>query len=444
MRDPAVRRQFKASYLPILVGLLLLLQLLSPYKGWVILLAGLGGAWLVSHLWARSLANGLELRREMRFGWRQVGDHLQECFTLVNKGWAPAHWVAVLDHSNLPGYQVSTARPIGARALIHWFKRGVCSRRGLYTLGPTTLQASDPFGFYAVSLHYAATYTMMVMPPVVHLPTIDVAPGGRASEGRRLTRASTPDRLVSASSVREYTPGDSVRWLHWPSSARRDQLLVKTFDHTPSSDWWIYLDMNRRAQAGEGQTSTEEHGVILAASLADQGLRMGKAVGLVACAEEEELIWLPPRLSGHQRWEILRALALISPGKRSLVSLLEHTRPAVKQRSSVVIITPDVEAGWLDLIALLMRRGITPTVLLLDPAAFRSDGDPGSFLEEENAADRALASLSALEIAHYRITPDLLDQPEARPGHIGQWRKNRQGRWEPEFHHQELSWRQLA
>ena len=42
-----VRLQLKARYLPLLVGLLLLLQLLVPYKGWVILLVGLGGAWLV-------------------------------------------------------------------------------------------------------------------------------------------------------------------------------------------------------------------------------------------------------------------------------------------------------------------------------------------------------------------------------------------------------------
>jgi hypothetical protein len=96
-----------------LVGLLLLLQLLTPYRGWMILLVGLGGAWLVSYLWARSLERGLELTREMRFGWRQVGDHLQERFTLVNRGWAPALWVTVSDHSNLPGYEVSTTRPVG-------------------------------------------------------------------------------------------------------------------------------------------------------------------------------------------------------------------------------------------------------------------------------------------------------------------------------------------
>jgi uncharacterized protein (DUF58 family) len=421
-----------------LVGLLLLLQLLTPYRGWMILLVGLGGAWLVSYLWARSLERGLELTREMRFGWRQVGDHLQERFTLVNRGWAPALWVTVSDHSNLPGYEVSTTRPVGGRALIHWFKRGICSRRGVYTLGPTSLQSGDPFGFYTVSLDYSTSLTMMVMPPVLNLPAIDVARGGRTGEGRRLTRASAVDYTMSAASVREYVPGDSSRWVHWPTAARRDGLFVRTFDRMPSSDWWIFLDMDRRVQAGEGLTATEEHGVILAASLADRGLRMGRAVGLVA--HGEALVWLPPRMLGDYRWEILRALALVNPGERSLAEVLARSRPALKQRNSVVIITPDVGGSWLDPMLLLMQRGIVPTVLLLDRPSFGDDGDRMLTI----ARDQTLASLSELRVTHYLVTPDLLDRPEARPGQIGQWRRTPQGRWSPRFHPRELVWRELT
>jgi uncharacterized protein (DUF58 family) len=184
-----VQLQLKARYLPFLVGLLLLLQLLVPYKGWMILLVSLGGAWLVSYLWAHSLAQGLELTREMRYGWAQVGDKLQERFTLANKGRAPATWVAILDHSNMPGHNISVVKSIGERAIIHWFEEGVCDRRGLYTLGPTSVETGDPFGFYTVVLDFLTSVTMMVMPPVVHLPSLDVAPAGRAGEGRHRARA---------------------------------------------------------------------------------------------------------------------------------------------------------------------------------------------------------------------------------------------------------------
>jgi len=88
--NPEPRLRLKARLMPGLVGLLLVLHLAVPYRGWLILLVGLGGAWLASYLWARSLADGLQLVREMRFGWAQVGDQLQERFTLFNPGWAPA------------------------------------------------------------------------------------------------------------------------------------------------------------------------------------------------------------------------------------------------------------------------------------------------------------------------------------------------------------------
>jgi uncharacterized protein (DUF58 family) len=277
---------------------------------------------------------------------------------------------------------------------------------------------------------------MMVMPPIVHLPAIDVAPGGQSDEGRLLAKAL--DHAVNAAGVREYTPGDSLRRIHWRTSARREPLFVRTSEEMPSSNWWIFLDMNQHVQAGKGQAATEEHGVILAASLADRGLRAGKPVGLVTFGDQ--LSWLPPRLGADQRWEILRALALVNPGGRSLSGVLERSGSALKHRSSLILITPDVAGSWLDSVAFLMQRGIVPTVLLLDRDSFSGEGDGMLSIR----ASRTVAALVDLGVTHYLITPDLLDRPEVRPGQIGQWRRTSQGRWEPKFHPRELAWRQLT
>src|SRR4030042_2258813 len=88
---PSIRQNSRLA--PLLIGLLIFLQLIQPYRGWMILLFGLGGAWIFSYLWIRSLSQNLRLRREMRFGWAQVGDQLEERFTIENTGWAPAVWV---------------------------------------------------------------------------------------------------------------------------------------------------------------------------------------------------------------------------------------------------------------------------------------------------------------------------------------------------------------
>lgn len=423
-----VRLQLR--YLPYLAALLLLLQLAVPHKAWTILLVGVGGAWLLGRQWAHSLARGLELTRERRFGWAQVGDRLQERFILRNHGWAPALWAAVVDHSTLPGYEVSTVRPVGERALIHWFTDGVCRRRGVFTLGPTSVETGDPFGFYRVRLDYPGVTSMVVLPPVVDLPAIDVAPAQRSGEGQRIG-APTLDRSVSASGVREYAQGDSLRRVHWPTSARRDDLFVRTFDSTPSGDWWIFLDLNERIQAGVGQDATLEHAIVLAASLAAQGLEQGTPVG-VAAAGAGEAVWIRPRLGGDQRWRILRALALATPGDRPFAHLL--TGASLKGRSSLVLITADVEGAWLEPLSNLMRRGAVPTVLLLDRAAFGGKGEAGE----------TLAALVEMGVTHYRITPELLDRPELEPGQIGKWQRTAQGHWEPIFDPAALTWQELT
>jgi uncharacterized protein (DUF58 family) len=119
-------------------------------------------------------------------------------------------------------------------------------------------------------------------------------------------------------------PGDSLRLIHWPTSARQDELFVRLLDGTPAGDWWIFLDLDQQAQSGQGWDSTTEHSIILAASLADEGLRSGQAVGFAASSQVP--VWLPPREGEGQRWEILRSLATAQPGSFSLGELPRQER----------------------------------------------------------------------------------------------------------------------
>jgi len=417
---------------PALILLLLVLQVVAPYEGWVALLAGLGGAWLVSYLWARSLARGLAVRREVRFGWAQVGDQLEERFTVENHGWAPAMLADLVDHSTMPAYRVGQGTGIDGHSTNRWVKMAACTRRGLYILGPTSLVAGDPLGLYKVTVHDPASAPLVVMPPVVPLPAIRVSAGGRAGDGR--PRPKGADQTVSAASVREYVPGDSLRWIHWRTTARLDKPYVRLLDGTPSGDWWIVLDMERRAQAGEGEDSTDEHAIILAASLADRGLRLGRSVGLAA--QGEKLVWLPPKGRDAQRWEIMRSLALVSTGQLPLSELLDRAGPAVGRHASLIVITAAVDGAWVPPLLRLIQRDVTPTVLLLDPQSYGGSGDVRG----------AEATLADLGVTHYVITRDLLAQPEARPGEQGrwEWRVLPTGRAVPVRGPGDAAWRELS
>ena len=387
-------------------------------------------------------ARGLRFKREMRFGWAQVGDRLEERFTLHNDGLTPALWVEVVDHSAMPDYQTSRVTGVDSRSQTQWRTQSLCTRRGVFTLGPTTLHTGDVFGIYGVTVESPSSTTLMVLPPVIPLPHIEVAPGGRAGEGR--PRANAPEQTVSTSTVRDYYPGDSLHWIHWPT-ARRGSLFVRQFDNTPASNWWIILDMDRRAHAGFGQDSTEEHAITLAASLADRGLREGQSVGLTAFGDD--LVWLAPKSGDPQRWSILRALALMHPGQVALGELLERARPTLGQYASVIVITPAVEFGdrnrlgitrapsWLDRLLMLQRRGVVPTVLLLDPSAYDNVPPPRlkdpdaaseasivqSVKPEQGQAQRASELLAGLGIASHVMGRDVFDRPENKPGHEGEW-----------------------
>lgn len=424
--------------LPILVVICFLMRIFDPTRIWTVTLILLGGLWLVSYLWARSLARGLWLEREMRFGWAQVGDLLEERFHLINAGWAPGLWIELVDHSDLPGHQTNRVTGVEGHAEIYWHVTSTCARRGLYSLGPTTVRTADPFGIYLVESTNPARRTLMVMPPIVALPGIQVAPGGRSGDGH--PRKDAPDRTVSASGVRQYIPGDSLRWIHWPTSARRQEYFVRLFDGTPAGDWRILLDLNSQVQLGSGWDSTMEHAVILAASLADQGFRLKRSVGLTI--NGQPFTWLPERGDEAQRWEILRRLTLADAGDASLETFLRQLSSKLSSRSSLVVITPDTSGTWIQALLPMLWRGIKPTVLLLDPPSFaRAIGVATGFPSALPLGEE----LTRHGIQHAVIPYEFLNRPEARPGHAGRldWRVTPRGRAVLINQPADLGWKKL-
>jgi uncharacterized protein (DUF58 family) len=421
----------KNRILGVLILCLLAAAIIDDYAGWRMLLIGLGLAWLIGRLWVGALAGGLRLEREMRFGWAQVGDRLEERFTLINDAPMPALWVELHDESTLPDYNINQVTGIEARTHRSWRAAGTCTRRGVFTLGPHTLTTGDPLGLFTVELTDPRSVQLLVTPPVLPLPEIQVAAGGKTGEGR--PRAHSPERTVSVAGVRQYAPEDSLRWVHWPTSARRGELFVRTFDRTSTGDWWIVLDANCAVQAGSGQRATLEHAVILAASLADRGLKTGRGVGVAGLGKD--LLWLGPQTGEGHRLAILRALATLDPGSSPLEFLLQRMEKPLSQARSLILITPDVSTGWLEALLPLVWRGAVPTVLLLDPITFGASNSAAPFAGE----------LSRFGITHQIIPADLLDRPEARPGRVGRadWRVTPFGRAIPVEGAAKSAWKHL-
>lgn len=424
--------KLNSRLLPLLTIALAGVQIAFPSPIWKALLVALGGAWLVAYLWARSIQTGLRLQREMRFGWTQVGDKLEERFTLSNSGYFPIPWVEVIDHSDLPGYRASLGTCLGMADTNTWRTRGTCTRRGVYTLGDALLRSGDPLGIYTVEIPQPETAVLIVMPPVVPLPTIQVTPGGWLGEGRAIPNAV--EKSANSGTVREYLPGDALRLIHWPTTARLNEPYVRLLEGAPAGAWWIVLDFDQRVQAGSEEDSTAEMGVILAASLADRGLRAHKEVGFLASGEPA--VWMRPQAGEARRWEILRGLATLNPGDVPLARLLEKAGPTLGRQASLIVITSSTESDWLKPLTHLAWRGITPTVILMDAASF---GAPRS-------AQPLAGLLASMNVAHQVVTRDLLENPALYPNLHGkrEWRVTPTGRAIPINMPSNITWKRLG
>jgi uncharacterized protein (DUF58 family) len=400
--------RLNARIFPVIGALALIMQIIDPSRVWVILLVGMGGTWLVCRWWARRLARSLTFEREIRYGWAQVGDKLEERFTLTNSFILPATWVTVNDQSTLPDHNASVATGVDGNSTSQWKIPSQCSRRGVYRLGGTTLETGDPFGIYTLTFEDPTSSTLAVMPPVVPLPGFHILSGGWSGDGRSIRRSL--EETVNASHTREMTPNDPMRLIHWKSTARRNKFFVRQFDGAPSGDWWLLLDLYKDVQFGSGWDSTEEHGVILAASLAAYGLNTEEhPVGMAVNGSEPA--WIVPRRNEYQLRSLLKALAVAAPSGISLKEYLGRMGQMIGRHGSLLVITADTDPGWTEPLLPMMWRGILPTVFLLDPVSFGGTGSTKAVAD----------TLQSLGIPCHIIPKEMLDKPQARPGTEGEW-----------------------
>lgn len=370
----AANRQIRlrARIPALLLGLVLFLAIFFPDRLWTSMLVILGGLFLVAYFWCWQLSNGLRATRQLRFGWVAVGDRLEEAFAIVNDAEVPALWVEIVDESNVPGYHSGTVRSVGVRQSDRWKQAAICRRRGSFHLGPWAIRTSDPFGIFGVTLSYPRQQEIIIHPPI-HAGLPIPLPLGQ-SDGRVRARRKALQTTINVASVRDYQHGDPYKWIHWPTSARHGELHVREFDLDAAGDIWLLLDLQRDVQLGQEAEGTEEHAVLLAASLAARAERNRRAVGLAAYGAAPRVV--PPARGRGQQWNILRALALVkADGAIDVGAALADLARVAQRGAAVVVITANASTGWLPQLARVARQNIRPHVILLDRASFGGAGN---------------------------------------------------------------------
>lgn len=152
----------------------------------------------------------------------------------------------------------------------------LAQHRGRYQLPPVRATAVDAFDLFAASRPVGPPDEVIVYPRTVPLEA-DMLAGARL-----LARVADQHRADGTDfrHTREYLPGDDLRRIHWPSTARRGTPIVVEYEEPTSSNLFIVLDASPQFVVGAGRETSFETAVTLAASLIRYELEHGHAVGL--------------------------------------------------------------------------------------------------------------------------------------------------------------------
>ena len=115
--------------------------------------------------------------------------------------------------------------------------------------------------------------------------------------------------------------------------------------------------------------STEEYGVLAAASIARHLLERNRSVGLISWGQHREVI--PAERESRQLFKILEALAVLrAHGAQPLAEVLAAESTRFGRNCTLVIVTPSLDERWVVSLQHLLYRGVRAVVILLEPRSF--------------------------------------------------------------------------
>jgi hypothetical protein len=108
---------------------------------------------------------------------------------------------------------------------------------------------------------------------------------------------------------------------------------------------------------------------------------------------------------------LLKALSVASPSNISLKDYLQRAGMSLSSHCSLLVITANPDVGWAEALMPLMWRGVMPSIFLFDPLTFGGT---------ENT--KAISDIfRSMNVPCHVIPREMLDKPQARPGHEGEW-----------------------
>jgi uncharacterized protein (DUF58 family) len=336
-----------------------------PVAAGLVLAVGLAWAWV------RIANRPLQLRR-VSWGARHVeGEDVPLSFELVPEGRFSPSSVLVVDRVARLGEAEVEAKRARGKLVGRYVLPAV--PRGRYPYESSTVVVEDPFGLERAETTIEGSGALLVYPRLVELETVFSDSGANAQGGRRLLlrRPSGFD----LHSVREHQQGESLRKVHWGTTARRGRLMVKELEDEPRDEVAVLLDAAADAVAGVPPESSFDMQVRAAGSLLRAHARGGRRAALVVNSAGRETLGIHGDDGDWRR--ALDALAAAEPnGTVPAAALLgEDATPAARALDLTVVtakLAPDLVQRLIQRVG--ARRGTS--VVYVHAPSFAGSAEP--------------------------------------------------------------------
>jgi uncharacterized protein (DUF58 family) len=235
--------------------------------------------------------------------------------------------------------------------------------RGRYEVGPLVVRLTDPFGLCELTRSFPTVDRLTVIPQVTALPTVRVA-GEYAGTGDSRARSVAVHGEDDAA-TREYRRGDDLRRVHWKSTARTGELMVRREEQPWESRATVVLDTRAFAHRGEGPASSFEWAVSAVASIAVHLRGAGYKVRLVSNSG----IDADATEAGGEGF-LLDHLADVRPDQRGDIAMLVERVRRRADGGIVIALFGALSTGETELLAGLRTNGATCVGFLIDSSTW--------------------------------------------------------------------------
>lgn len=328
------------------------------------MLATAGVALLVAAVvWARRHRFELTARRELRPGRLHVGGDGRVDLTVANEGRRRTPQLSVtdvFDDGRRAARFLLPPLPPGEAARAAY--RIPTSRRGRFQVGPLAVTATDPFGLARRTWPLAGLGAVTVCPRV-HDIVAPRQPGGRlvAVAQSVRARALATETGQEFLTLRDYEMGDDLRRVHWRSTARTGELMVRQDEAQWRARAVVVLDLRTAAH----DAASFEVAVEAVASVVERLTRMRRRVEVVTSAGHP--LGRVRRGGESSTGSVMEQLAVLTPSADDrLASVLSSLRVG-QQAALVVAVMGTTSAADLDALGALTAHGAVVVVATRPP-----------------------------------------------------------------------------